>query len=93
MHMTIIITMNIYITKENENNLRNASDQSMSGLINSLLVDYFETHPPGTVTASSPEEMKKISTQSAITGAEKFWCKHGADPKFCKHAKDGKVCK
>lgn len=36
--------MNIYITKENEEDLRRF-DGSMSGLINALLRDFFESNP------------------------------------------------
>ena len=40
MNMSIIMDMNIYITRSNEKFLRQFSDTSMSGLINKLLLDY-----------------------------------------------------
>lgn len=40
--MTIIIAMNIYITRQNEERLKSLpGDQSMSGIINKLLDDYW----------------------------------------------------
>lgn len=39
------MTMNIYITKENEEQLRKLKSYTMSGLVNYLLTDYFKSNP------------------------------------------------
>lgn len=66
--MCIIMYMNIYITPQNEEQLR--KEVSMSGLINRLLAEYFEhnalkdtlqTKPPITTTVTSG--MKIISSE------------------------------
>ena len=42
MNITIIMNMNIYITQENEQKLRQLNDWTMSGLVNYLLVKWFD---------------------------------------------------
>lgn len=44
MNMCIIMTMNIYITASNEEQLRKVKDSTMSGLINYLLDKHFGHH-------------------------------------------------
>ena len=57
------MNMNIYITKDNEANLRKLEDYTMSGLINHLLYDYWKDHTPEKVqdyiNKSLPEEDKR----------------------------------
>ncbi len=53
MNMCIVIDMNIYITKENEEQLRGLKDYTMSGLVNHLLANYFGAH--------SQEEVRELS--------------------------------
>lgn len=66
MNMTIIIYMNIYISKENEERLR--QEASMSGLINHLLEEYYAGQPVTPVApepvyeAPSPRPETKFST-------------------------------
>ena len=85
MNMCIIMTMNIYISPENEKHLR--KEESMSGLINRLLGEYYSQ---GMVTKKVRIETPAEKIASEATPRT---CKHGADPAFCKHAKPGKECK
>lgn len=81
--MTIIITMNIYITKDNEAFLRKIKpSESMSGIINKLLDDYRSGKGEDLFPPSDRTPHADIKT-----------CKHGYDPNYCKHAKLGKPCK
>lgn len=97
MYMTIIMTMNIYITKDNELFLKALSDGSMSGLINRLLDDYRKdkAYDPIPLSPRGPKPVLRLSDAGLVPKL----CKHGADPKMCKFAKNGmafglgKVCK
>lgn len=87
----IIMNMNIYITKANEKMLREHTEQSMSGLINYLLAEYFDSKKDN--PASTKEEVIGLYVNAGAVAEGKKWCKHGYDPKFCKFAKPGKACK
>jgi len=101
MTMTILMTMNIYITPTNQERLR--KEASMSGLINGLLKNHYANKAPKarflgediTKIAPSPVERNMLDSLP-ITTADKLvinLCKHGSHPKYCKHAKNGKACK
>ena len=60
MTMTIIMTMNIYITQDNESNLRGLNDYTMSGLVNHLLTGYFKTHTKDEVKAVEEKIVEKV---------------------------------
>lgn len=86
--------MNIYITRDNEERLRNLTEQSMSGLINFLLIEYFSTHEvkDRTVANTKDEYVGLVFAGGAVNEGKK-WCKHGFGPTTCKFAKPGKPCK
>lgn len=96
MNMCMIMTMNIYISPENEKHLR--KEESMSGLINRLLGEYYsQERVTKKVRIETPaEKITSGATPKPKVLFESFGsslCKHGADPAFCKHAKPGKECK
>jgi hypothetical protein len=79
------MNMNIYMTRTNEANLRILSKDSMSGLINRLLEEYFrkEITKGANITAKLPEsdftESKIIKTpkQAKEKVQEKGWNEDG----------------
>ena len=86
MTMCIVMSMNIYINKDNEKRLRGLDTMSMSGLINALLGEHF-------VTPDTEEKIIKRTIQQHVAYEGGNFCKHGYDPSLCKHAKNGKPCK
>lgn len=87
--MTIIMTMNIYITKDNEKFLKTLSEgKSMSGLINELLNSYRKKKAYDVIPLT-PREIKpvlKIEDNEPLNKAAKDYslCKHGQVKGFCK---------
>lgn len=81
MNMTIIIYMNIYITKDNEEFLKSITEGSMSGIINKLLNNYrkgngpdlFPKRIPKPKIINSVQDVKNIFPEAK---AQKF-CKEG----------------
>lgn len=76
----IMPRMNLYITRDNENNLRQVSDHTMSGLVNYLLHQYFDNHTKNDLRAVD----KKIQTMVALVGDAIQFCKHDAVKGLCK---------
>lgn len=52
--------MNIYITRTNEEKLREVNDYTMSGLINHLLTEYFRTHGLPSMKGQLPLTKKEV---------------------------------
>lgn len=69
--------MNIYITKENQDFLRNLSDQSMSGLVNDLLNDYKEKVTEESVPEEGSSEPLGSSVIDIPTKPGLKYCKNG----------------
>lgn len=95
MTMYIVMNMNIYITKDNEDYLKSL-DRSMSGLVNELLYIH-RSEQPSSAEKKAPAPDKKLEAFSELKESLGVkLCPHGAAPELCKHAtvRNGKrVCK
>lgn len=93
MNMCIIMNMNIYINKDNEEKLRQLEDWTMSGLINNLLETFFEKHDvmdfknqvepyvlKKIIDDKYPAKKKPLNTETK----DYSLCKHGNIKGFCK---------
>jgi hypothetical protein len=114
MYMRIIMNMNIYITPSNEKLLRdyaldeNHQGNTMSGLINRLLVEYFGT--PGenrgdakiyvsktgkrlSVASLPPKEPVASIPSVFVKNKSEPTAQREASPKACKHGMHPELCK
>lgn len=81
MCMRILMSMNIYITRENEQKLRQLEGYTMSGIINYLLDNYFKTHNVSEIKEKIEPKAAEIAKQNPegatiVAGEEQSCCKN-----------------
>lgn len=91
--MCMIMNMNIYITKANEELLK--KEKSMSGLINKLLSTHYGARTVDSVHVSEKDESIPTADAEVLSNRQKTakLCRHNSDPSLCKFRKPGKKCK